>query len=478
MHQRISQGDIPEDLVLLGRQPAPLNPIAAEKAGKSLLRSRMVAPMTGMAIGGSAVGMIAGASLTPLLPLGTDLMLPIAAGVAVGAVAGLLFGIDAVRDLQGKVEVDLNGQKSMQNWKGDADLRARSAEEISVTLKALGELGDTIEPHSPKWEGQVDPNRAAFLKEKRPQLLELAQQRKLVADLGQSSQYGKPALHLVDAQAAKELWSRGYSVYMLDGGKTSDQSHQLKTTAFTGTRNEVSVDDYSYLERTYNYQLRDLGSLEPSQSEGLPEGMVGVYRDSEEFSQILQRSWNQAQKTLLPEQTLQQSRSQMANRLEHSPTKASSVEQMLAGFKRNSARSAAITGSILGACTTGLLGLDPSLGLAVGGAGGYLLGRASIGGSQVAKGLMMTAGGAVGAALALHGGVQASLAVGTFGGFLSAAYVASKVAPDKIGTSAELGLIGGSALGLAAAFTGQPWLSLPLAAVGLVGGVALGKATV
>jgi hypothetical protein len=484
LREKLDAGQVPEDLVLVqGATALPLHPEVAERQGGRQYWSRVV-PMAGvMAMGGAALGMLAGSSLTPLLPT-SSLALPILAGTAVGVGVGAVVGWDQGKDLRGTVGVELDGRSEKQSWKGDAQLRARTSAELNVMLTALGELGDNIPPAAVSLQGAADPQVLQHLKDHKDQLLQLAEQRRLVADLGSLSRYGKSALQLVDANAARELAARGKPVFVVEGEKTTDQPHHLRTTAYTGTRNQVIVDDYQYVDRKFDYRLTPLSALGWVQAEagGVPEGLLGVYAQGGSYTQAIERHCEQGQRVFLEQgQEMRRHSLETASRVQESQVAPSGVPQVLANLTRNSTKASTIAGSILGGCAAGLLGVEPTAGLIAGGVAGHLLGRVSIGSEpgspalKVSRGLMMAAGAAGGVGLAVHGGMHASLAVGAVGGLLTGVLAGSKVSPQHVRSIAEGAFVGGSLLGIAAGISGAPWATLPLVVLGGVGGGMLGR---
>jgi len=351
-------------------------------------------------------------------------------------------------------------------------------------LTALGELGENIAPASVSLQGTADKQILEDLKEHRDQLLRLAPQRRLVADLGGRSSYGQDALQLVDANAARELAARGKPVFVVNGEKSTDQPHHLRTTAYTGTRNEVVVDDYQYVDRKFDYSLIPLAQLgqAPSEAGGVPEGLMGVYARGGSYTQPIERHCEQGQRLFLDKgHEIQRHTLEKATRLESPQVGPSGVPQVLASLTRNSTKVSTITGGILGGCAAGLLGVEPTAGLIVGGVAGHLLGRVSLaaepGGTapKVARGLLMAAGAAVGVGLAVHGGLHANLAVGSLGGLLTGALLASKLSPKNLHAIAQGAFIGGSLLGICAGVSATPWAMIPMLALGGVGGAVLGR---
>ncbi|MBT9584443.1 hypothetical protein IV102_13960 [bacterium] len=484
LKNKIEQGRVPKDLVLVrDLNPLPLNSQVAVQQGRSRYLSRLLPVTGGLAMGGAAVGMLVGGSLTPVLHT-TNLMLPILAGTVVGAGVGALVGWDQGKDLSGRVSVEADGRSHLQSWRGDPQLRNRSSDELTLMLTALGELGETIAPASVELSGRPDEQALTDWKKHKDQLLQLAEDRRLVADLGGTSRYGHKALQMVDANAARELAARGRSVFVVNGDKTSDHPHHLRTTAYTGTRNEVVVDDYQYVERTFDYRLLPLKDLEQAdpQASGLPEGLVGVYADGSSITQSVDRRCEQGQRFFLDkDKDITRHRVEKSTRVEKPLVDPSGVGQVLTNLTRNSTKASTIAGSVLGGCAAGLLGIDPTAGLIAGGVTGHLLGRVSLASQpgtvapKVIRALMMAAGAAVGVGLAMHGGVEASLAVGAVGGLMTGVWGASRLSPQNVHGLAQGAFVGGTVLGIVAGISGAPWATLPLAALGAVGGAVVGR---
>lgn len=486
LKQKLDAGDVPQDLVLLkGGQEVPLHPETARKAGRGQHLSRALPLAAATAMGGAVFGMLAGGSLTPALHYSTPIMLPLAVGMGAGAVLGAAVGLVWGGDLRGQVKVELDGRTERKAWKGEAQLHERSAEEVKVMLTALGQLGEGIAPARVELVGAPDAQVKQSLRQHKDRLVELDEQRRLVADLGQHSNYGLKALQLVDAGAAVELASRGRPVFVVNGQSPTDQPHHLRTTAYTRTKNEVVVDDYQYVDRKFDYTLTPLARLEQAEPKacGLPEGLVGVYRDTNSYVQSVERRSEQGQRVFLDKGEERKRHSlEKASLVSQSKTQKSGVPEVLSNLTRQSTKASTITGSLLGGCAAGLLGVDPTAGLIAGGLVGHLAGRAAISADEdsslpkVMRAVMMTAGAAVGVGMALQGGLHANLAVGAVGGMLTGLYAGVRWSPDNSKLIGQGAFMGGTVLAMAATVAGgSPYTTIPLALLGAAGGAVLGR---
>lgn len=471
----LRSGTIPRDLK---SQDLPLHPDQVESASTRQYWGRVV-PMAGVtAVGGAALGMLAGSALTTALhPV--NLFLPTLVGAGLGAASGVVLGWSASKDLRGPVTVEQDGNVRQTTWRGTPELHQRNPQEVEAMLLARGELGDEITPRNPQWQGPATQTVAHSAQT----LVDLAGQRRLVADLGGQSRYGEPALHLVDANAAHQLAARGGSVFVVDGQKVQDHPHHLRTTAFSATRNQVTVNDYQYTERNFDYQLKPLQEFTAGSAPalGVPEGMLGVYAQHHQFTQTVERRCEEAERKLpTPEIDQSHHHSQASSKIGATHTVPSGIPGILGGLRHGSTKASTISGALFGACGAGVMGLDPTAGLVVGSLTGHLLGRLGLGAptdslaARVSRGGMALAGAAAGVGLALQGGLHASLAAGFVGGTFGTAWAVYRYAPQHAAIAVEAGMAVGSALGLAAGLTGSAWAAIPLVAVGAVGGAALG----
>lgn len=387
----LEKGVVPADLVMRKESRLrPLNSEVASAGGRDLYERGSAALKEELLMQGACWGMLTGAMVAQVLPCAQwaeSLGMMAAASVPIvgGFLAGLGIGCwlhrDQKRDARGETTVELNGTKQTVSWQGDPDLRKRSASEVTAVLTALGELGDEIPPGSAFSSKPLNAERMAQLEQQKQNLSDLAGQRRLLADLGQPSKLGIPALQMVDASGAREVFGAGGKLYVVEVQRQDDLPHLLSTTSFSDTRQLVSVDQYSYVERTLDYKLIPVNQADQlSQTKlagtGLPEGIFGVYAGRTRYSQIVARAVESGKRAFSDDHS--------ETRLQHSERarRVSAVGDLPAGttrhtlelIDRNSSRALAIAGGLIGAAGAALLGFEPITAGACVATAGYLIG--------------------------------------------------------------------------------------------------------
>jgi len=216
------------------------------------------------------------------------------AGAAIGAAAGVAVGAhkawsENTQERRGTVQVEMNGQRSQREYFLEPDFYQRTPEEIHFKLTAQGDIGERIEPaHNPPNPGPANPETLKRLEPHRTQLTELGNERRLLADFGESSRYGKPVLQMVDVNRAKNMLASDQDVFVLNGEEAVDTHQSYRATSRSARGGNYSVENTSYVQREFDYTLtklddpEDLDSVKPA--EGLPEGIYGVYRDEKSLS--------------------------------------------------------------------------------------------------------------------------------------------------------------------------------------------------
>lgn len=211
-----------------------------------------------------------------------------------GAAAGVFLGVDgALYRETGKVTVKVDGEaQASRRFFGDASSFELKPEELHLRLTAQGFLGDRIQAAAVP---AVTPDSAAWEKWKgvSGSLKSLERERRLVADLGGISDYGKPVLQLVTALQAAELLASGFDVSIVSGRK-EDLQRRLEVDASNREKTRVHHEKHEFVERHFDYQLQALHDPEQLRAipagEGLPEGMLGLARDEKRTVAIVGQS--------------------------------------------------------------------------------------------------------------------------------------------------------------------------------------------
>ena len=206
----------------------------------------------------------------------------------VGAAAGLGLGAyiawnRTARKTSGSVTVNLDGEVRKTRYYGRPENYVKTPQEVRAEMISRGELGERIKPFTPDTSG-LTSEEAGWSSADQKALMKLDKERRLVADLGQRSEYGYDVLNQVDAITAARLMKSDKPVFLLDG-KSSDKTHTLDVSAYNNRSTVRRHDSDSYLERTYDYTLTPLTEkgLQAENSlggQGLPEGFHGVYKNA------------------------------------------------------------------------------------------------------------------------------------------------------------------------------------------------------
>lgn len=485
VERQLEEGSVPADVFVLGTElnteglGQPLKP-----PSPSALQLVPAAAVSGFA--GGLMGGLFGLSVMP--PTGLSFVSPAGiAGAAVGAAIGIGFALEGGLPFRGKTEIELDGEKTTQKWKGRPELRAASAPELKARLTAEGALGDSITPVQPQLEGPADLNS---IKPYNQALRQLAQERRLVADLDSQSRYGKPALQLVDSSLAAQLLARGQDVYAVNVTQQTDVPHVLKTNATSSERSEVTAASHQYVDRQVAYELSPVTQV-VAKGQGLPEGIQGVLKDERTFTQPVLRQVDAGHRHVTKasdsKRTSQQSSKLDPNVKAEKANIASKLSQAMA----TSTRPAVISAGLIGGVAAGLAGAPPVIGLVAGGALGHLAGRAALaaepgsGTRKMIRGALGAGGAIAGAALGLHAGLHGGLAsagtllaagigAGAWGGLCAGALWDLKRGKSDL-PSAQTGFVLGAGLGLATAMSGNLYLGVATAVLGAVGGACLSR---
>lgn len=224
------------------------------------------------------MGLLGGYAMTDCSPVGA------AVGVGLGA---YLAWNSSLRHSTGKVEINHDGKVREARFFGKASNYKKTNEEVRAELILKGVLGEQIASYVPGPGEVPEPESLGALKDYREQLDQLSDDRRLVADFGRKSHYGYEVLNLVDDLTAAKLIRAGKSVFAV-GGTSTDTEHSLEVSGTNERGSQRLEQSGTYIDRTYNYTLTPLKSeksLEQiPQGDGLPEGLSGVYKNSDSCS--------------------------------------------------------------------------------------------------------------------------------------------------------------------------------------------------
>ena len=112
-----------------------------------------------------------------------------------------------------------------------------------------------------------------------------------MADFGNKSSYGHDVLDIVDATAARKLIAAGKPVYVVNGEDAVDVRHRYQTSAKSPDKKVKRAEKDDFVERKFEYGLTRIDSPDDlaavQDGKGVPEGMVGVYKNSGKLSQMV-----------------------------------------------------------------------------------------------------------------------------------------------------------------------------------------------
>lgn len=495
LDRQLSEGVVPTDVYIQpGDRPTvvrtktpgslPLNSGAEQfRSSRSHQRfaNAMLYPM--MAAPGAMLGYV-GLPNAPLV------------GAAIGAGIGFAMAADTSREHKGKVKIDLDGQQSTRKWYGSPSSYQKEAPELRAILHSKGVLGDRIEVvNAPELSGQADPEILAELSSHKETLKGLAADRRLLGDLGGKTRYGKPALQLIDAGMARELLARGKDIQVISVDEVKDTSHQLTTEANSGIYHKKHLEVFHYQERKLDYSLSPINepqdldrASEWKDGKGLPDSTPGVPSDDNTFTQTIYQREEKGGRTITKDRD---SSSQSLKEIltgTSSGQKPGRASSALKTMVHPSTRGYAITGGILGlAAGAAVPGLEPAIGLTLGGFAGHFIGRAAVGrsnegtkASSTATKIAIGAGAAAGLGLGLLAAAQtgdtATVAGGIIGGLggMTTGVLALRNHRNLVGNAGVMGFSLGAGLGIfGPAFGGGPITTIALGALGAVGGGAM-----
>lgn len=436
-------------------------------------------------------------TLAPLLAaVGLATLAPViipALGVVAGVGVGVALALERAQKFKGEAQITIDGGKPQTvPWYWNSDMRGSPDSGVQAALLASGAMGDPIFPGSvtpDKLQGQPDPVRLQAWAARRDDLDRLATNRRLVADLGNASQNGKPVLQLISLTGAKELLARNQPVYVV-GGQQADQVHTVRIATQNGARDNYSVTSHTYSQRRFDYTLKELKS--PTDLDnlpaggGVPDGMAGVLRDAASCSQPIFDSTEHADRKLAKTgyaDTFDRATHQSAPGVHHGGD--ASVQSSLANLTSAPLKPAMVAGGVLGLVLSAALALPPVVGIAGGVALGRILGgmavrkkyglnghAAATSSTPLKEVLLTAAGAAIGIGLALHpmaAGLPAMI-VGFVGG-VGAMYTLQRKHTQVTTLAGLVGALGG-ALASGAMMPGSLPVTASAVVLGLLGAFA------
>ena len=237
--------------------------------------------------------------MLPSLFAGAVISPAVAGGVGVATAA--LWGWSTWQGYRGKVnsavyEDGLKVEQKQTPYYASASSARRTPTQTRVALTATGVLGEEIAP-AHQQDLHPDGRRLEELQSYRQELDRLAQQRRLLADFGSESRYGKPVLHLVDTGLAARVLASGRPLHVVEKGYQSPlQTTTLKTASCSSIGHRIERSQLSFKEQNYQYELtevRDPKQLRELTGEagiqGVPHNLIGLYRDERSYTEVVER---------------------------------------------------------------------------------------------------------------------------------------------------------------------------------------------
>ena len=492
LDQSLAAGTVPEDIfvmpsrggrgseVVRGNTPGA---IPLQDGSESVKDARGRERLAKIAL--APAMMLPGAMLGSLGVPGSPLV-----GAAVGAGIGLAFALDTGNEFRGKVKVDHDGEKGEKPWYRVGGYE-KNGQELHTILHAKGVLGDRVVPVAEKaLEGTPSAEAYRAVAPFKGELKTLADERRLLADLGGETRYGKPALQLVNAGTAREFLARGKSVHVVDVEDIREKAHHLNTEAFTGDGSTVSAESFQYTEREIRYSLQEIRNPEQlkelKEGTGLPDSTPGLARDESCFTQTVYNRHERGNRTVSKghdnqNQTLEEV---LRGGTNYEGPRTSPVSGALRNMVDPSTKGYAVTGAVLGAAAgMAIPGMEAAVGATLGGVAGHFVGRAAVKRSRenrelepLGRKLLTGAGMAVGVGLGILAAQQTGDVAMSAGGLLGCAggFFSGVLASKHLGTSSDLavGAVGlGGAVGIANALMGPNLpCTLALGALGAAAG--------
>lgn len=243
---------------------------------------RLVTASSGAAKGG-AIGAAIGSVIFPALGA-----LP--GGLLGALIGGVLDWNGATQRGSGTVNVTVDGQRAQHKYYGSFDYE-RTAAELRAELYTAGILGDRIRTYHPSPEDIPQVTRAQLAEVDRHVAVvkKLAEERRLMADFGGRSKYGKRVLHRVDTITARRLLAAGKPLYLINVTGFQEKAHHHKSVATRNDGDVVRTLEQGYVERTVSYTVRpfELASNQIPDGKGLPLGLIGVDADATTFTDVI-----------------------------------------------------------------------------------------------------------------------------------------------------------------------------------------------
>ena len=268
LDQDVSQGRIDSDSYASGGR---YDPIFENKAA-------VIREATFEGIGFTSFGAFSGFALTDFTPL----------GAAIGAGLGAYIAWNrTLRSQSGNVKVRIDGKTQTTKFYKHPSSYQKVPGQLKAEMMADGRLGERIAPKSVSTDMLNSTKSVNIPKELKGGLIELSAERRLLADLGQKSRYGYEVLSPVTASTAAQLLESDTEIFAVSG-KSSDQTHTLEVIARNQRRTSSGATSATYIERTFDYQLKQLKAADDlkdlPKGQGLPEGFSGTYKNLESCS--------------------------------------------------------------------------------------------------------------------------------------------------------------------------------------------------
>jgi hypothetical protein len=213
-------------------------------------------------------------------------------GPLFGASVGLYTAWESLhREKTGTVTVRLDDKTYEKPFYSHPNRVALTEEEARFQVLAEGGGGAS---QVRAYHGNVDEPTAGGMESWKSQastLRGLAEQRRLVASLGQTTEDGQAVVHLVDGLAAARLAAQGGKVYVVCAEPPQDREHSMTMMGFNVARSVSNAEEYRYLERGVDYQLLPLRTpadlVGVAEAQGVPEGMFGLLENAQHYAEVV-----------------------------------------------------------------------------------------------------------------------------------------------------------------------------------------------
>lgn len=208
-----------------------------------------------------------------------------AVGVAIGA--AVLAVCKTRRNYRGVAHIRDGKRSESRFFLGDPRYFPRSEQDIAAYLRATGLVRDTI--GSIPVSAIVPTSAIASLPpEVVAQVRELAAARRLVADVGVVATRGEAALSVLSALQSLHLLAQGKALLVISCAPVETKSHDLLTTAATGSGVSHVSEASRWSELSVSYACSPfVAGADVPLGDGVPDVFNGVYRDANRYSEIV-----------------------------------------------------------------------------------------------------------------------------------------------------------------------------------------------